>query len=51
MHTDLLPVQSGADGDFSTAMVYRELLQRVSTHYGVAQEIIDRTILISGCHL
>lgn len=47
----LLSVQSGADCNFSAAMVYRELLQKVTAHYGVPQEVIDRTVLISGCYL
>lgn len=50
-HTDLFPVQRSADSDFSTTRVNRELLQTISAHYGVTQQIVDGTVLISGCYL
>lgn len=50
-HTDLLSVQRSADSYFSTARVNRELLQRVSAHDGVTQQIVDGTVLICGCYL
>lgn len=50
-HTDLLSVQRSADSDFSTTRVNRELLQRVSAHDRVAQQIVDGTVIISGCYL
>lgn len=49
--TNLFSVQRCADCNFTAARVNRELLLKVSAHYRVPQQIINRTILICGCYL
>lgn len=49
--THLFSVQCSADSNFPTARVDRELLQKVTAHYRVPQQIIDRAILICGSYL
>lgn len=50
-HTDLFSVERSANSNFSTTRVNRKLLQRVSAHDGVTQQIVDWTVLIAGCYL
>lgn len=47
----LLSVQSSTDAHFSTAGVDGELLQRVTAHDGVPQQVVDGAVLVSCAHL
>lgn len=50
-NTHLLSVQRSLDRDLSTARVNRKLLQSISAHDGVSQQVVDRTVRIRGRHL